>query len=58
MSGFHEYDITADVHGTRTVFANVEWREKNPPDELVIAGVRFERATMESDDDSRGGDSH
>lgn len=43
------YDHVAVVNGVPTVFASVEYPVDEPPEELVIGGVRYVRA----DDDER-----
>ena len=43
------YDHVAVVNGVRTVFASVEYPVEEPPEELVIGGVRYVRA----DDDEQ-----
>jgi len=41
---YRECDHTAPVDGERVVFASVEFPADEPPEEIVIAGVRFVRA--------------
>lgn len=54
IDGYRECDHVAPVHGVPTVFASVEFTEGEPPESIVIAGVRYVREGCDDNDGLEG----